>query len=180
MRLEDLIVDAPPVNGRSGGFINAGEALHQGIEASGEWTIGPLTLHAAYSYLGTARFESDVDLGARGVRGNRIPYAPKHMADAALHIALADGVDVEIGVNYLGEQFANASNTRTPSPDGLSGLIPARTLWRASLNVDVSAGKSRLFGRIENLTDEAYISSRVDGLFAGNPRLASIGLAASF
>jgi Fe(3+) dicitrate transport protein len=180
MRLEDLIVDAPPVNGRSGGFINAGEALHQGIEASGEWTIGPLTLHGAYSYLGTARFESDVDLGARGVRGNRIPYAPKHMADAALRIALADGVDVEIGVNYLGEQFANASNTRTPSPDGLSGLIPARTLWRASLNVDLSAGKSRLFGRIENLTDEAYISSRVDGLFAGNPRLASIGLAASF
>ena len=102
------------------------------------------------------------------------------MADVALNVRLGDGLDFEIGVNYLGEQFANASNTRIPSADGLSGLIPARTLWRASLNVDLPLDDSRVFARIENLTNEAYISSRVDGLFAGNPRLASVGLAASF
>ena len=180
MRLHDLIVEGPLVNGRSGSFVNAGEALHQGVELSGEWMLGPVTLNGAYSYLATARFESDVDLGARGVRGNRVPYAPEHMADVALNVRLGDGLDFEIGVNYLGEQFANASNTRIPSADGLSGLIPARTLWRASLNVDLPLDDSRVFARIENLTNEAYISSRVDGLFAGNPRLASVGLAASF
>ena len=180
MRLEDLIVEAPPVNGRSGSFVNAGEALHQGIELSGEWTVGPVTLHGAYSYLATARFESDVDLGARGVRGNRVPYAPEHMADVALQVAVGDGLDFELGVNFLGEQFANANNTRIASADGLSGLIPSRMLWRASLNVDLPTGNSRLFARIENVTNEAYISSRVDGLFAGSPRLASVGLVSSF
>lgn len=180
MRLQDLIVEGPLVNGRSGSFINAGEALHQGVEMSGEWTLGAVTLHGAYSYLATARFESDVDLGAIGVRGNRIPYAPEHMADVAANLAVLDGVDFEIGVNYLGAQFANASNTLIASADGLSGLLPERTLWRASLNVRLPAGDSRVFATVENLTDETYISSRVDGLFAGTPRMASVGLIASF
>ncbi len=180
MRLEDLIVEGPLVNGRSGSFINAGKALHQGVELSGEWTLGPVTLHGAYSYLPTARFESDVDLGATGVRGNRIPYAPEHMADVAVDLAILEGVDFEIGVNYLGAQFANASNTRIASADGLSGLIPERTLWRASLNIQLPVGNSRLFATVENLTDETYISSRVDGLFAGTPRMGSVGLIASF
>lgn len=180
MRLEDIIVEGALVGGRSGSFVNAGEALHQGLELSGDWTLGPVKLLGAYSYLATARLESDVDLGASGVRGNRIPYAPEHMADVALQLGILEGADLEIGVNYVGEQLANASNTTVASADGLSGLIPSRTLWRASLNVRLPDSDTRIFATAENLTDEVYISSRVDGLFAGNPRLLSFGFVTEF
>jgi hypothetical protein len=39
---------------------------------------------------------------------------------------------------------------------------------------------TRVFATAENLTDEVYISSRVDGLFAGNPRLLSFGFVTEF
>ena len=180
MRLEDIIVEGALVGGRSGSFVNAGKALHQGLELSGKWTLDEVTFLGAWSYLATARFESEVDLGASGVRGNRVPYAPEQMADAALQWRPFEGLELEIGVNYLGEQFADAGNTRVASADGLLGIIPDRTLWRASLNIPLKKSDSRFFVTVDNLTDEVYISSRVDGLFAGNPRIASVGFAANF
>jgi Fe(3+) dicitrate transport protein len=102
------------------------------------------------------------------------------MADVALQLGILEGADLEIGVNYVGEQFANASNTTFASADGMSGLIPSRTLWRASLNVRLPDSDTRVFATAENLTDEVYISSRVDGLFAGNPRLLSFGFVTEF
>jgi Fe(3+) dicitrate transport protein len=180
MQLDDLIVEGPLVGGRSGSFVNAGEAAHRGLEISGERKFGALTLSGAYSWLFTAEFAGDVDLGAVGVRGNRIPYAPEHAFDLAVAVQASPEFEADLGVNFLDEQFANASNERKASSDGQRGLIPARTLWRAALHYKPRNAPVRVYVSAQNLADKAYVSSRVDGLFAGAPRTVVAGVEARF
>lgn len=176
MDLSELIVEGSLVGGRSGTFVNAGKARHRGLEGTVSAAIGPFQLGLTYSYLFEAQFLTDVEEVARGVKGNRIPYAPKQFIDASVGYQHPRGIGVELGVNYVGEQFANASNTRMASPDGLNGTIPARTIVRASANYRVPKSRLQLFATVENFFDNAYIASRVDGLFAGPRRQMLVGV----
>lgn len=154
LKLDDLIVEGPLVGGRSGGVGFA----------------------AAYSWLYEATLRSDVDLGASGVRGKRVPYAPVHQFDIAMDVGLGRDLFLEVGVNFLDEQFATADNVRAGSADGMSGLIPARRLWRATLRHEPAGSALRLHLSAQNLFDSKYVASRVDGLFAGMPRLVTAGV----
>lgn len=176
MDLSDLIVEGPLVGGRSGTFVNAGEARHRGFELATTGEIGNFQFGLTYTYLFEAKFLTDVDEVTRGVRGNRIPYAPEHLVDAHIGYRHPVGLAVEFGINHLGEQFANASNTRTATPDGLNGTIPARTIARASVNFRASKSRLQFFATVENFFDNAYIASRVDGLFAGPRRQMLAGV----
>jgi Fe(3+) dicitrate transport protein len=176
LKLDDLIVEGPLVGGRSGSFVNAGRAVHRGLELSGEWRRGGVGFAAAYSWLYEATLRSDVDLGASGVRGKRVPYAPVHQFDIAMDVGLGRDLFLEVGVNFLDEQFATADNVRAGSADGMSGLIPARRLWRATLRHEPAGSALRLHLSAQNLFDSKYVASRVDGLFAGMPRLVTAGV----
>jgi Fe(3+) dicitrate transport protein len=176
MDLSDLIVEGSLVGGRSGTFVNAGEARHRGFELAASADLDRLQLGLTYSYLFEAQFLTDVDEVTRGVRGNRIPYAPEHLVDAHVGYRHPGGFGAEFGINHVSEQFANASNTRIASSDGLTGTIPARTIARASVSYRVPRSRLRLFATVENVFDQAYIASRIDGLFAGPQRQVVVGI----
>lgn len=176
MQLTDLIVDGPLAGGRSGSFVNAGSARHRGIEISGRAVAGETYAALAYTWLADARFTSDAGQGVRGILANRIPYTPEHSIDIAAGTATTSGFAGEIGINYVGRQFANADNRTATSADGQSGLIPARTLARLSLQYALPGSRWRLFTTIENAFDRRYVSSRIDGLFAGQRRQWIVGL----
>ena len=176
MELSELIVEGSLVGGRSGTFVNAGKARHRGLEGTATAAIGPIQLGLTYSYLFEAQFLTDVEEVTRGVKGNRIPYAPKQLIDASIGYRHPRGVDLELGINYVGEQFANASNTRMVSPDGLNGTVPARTIVRTSVNYRLPKSRLQLFATVENFFDNAYIASRVDGLFVGPARQMLVGV----
>lgn len=176
MNLSDLIVDGPLVGGRSGTFVNAGKARHRGIELVASGTQGPVYFGFTYTGLLEAKFLSDTDETIRGVRGNRIPYTPRHQIDAHVGLTSRIGAALELGVSHLSQQFANASNTRIASADGLQGLIPARTIFRMTAQYTIPRTRTRLFASAENLFDQSYIASRIDGLFAGPRRQIVAGV----
>lgn len=176
MRLDDLIVEGPLVGGRSGTFVNAGKALHRGLELSGRIEAGRLRLTGTYTNLYTARFLTDVDESSTGVHGNRVPYAPKKLIDVAVGYEAPNGFGAELGANHVGAQHGNASNTRIASPDGTSGILPPRTIYRLALSFQPPKARFRLFATAENISDQVYISRRVDGLFAGPRRQIVLGI----
>jgi Fe(3+) dicitrate transport protein len=170
MALSDLIVEGPLVGGRSGSFVNAGSARHRGLELGGRANFGTAYATLAYTWLAEAKFTSSVGETARGVLGNRIPYAPEHLVDINIGAATPFGLSGEIGMNHVSRQFANADNRTTVSPDGQSGPIPARTLARVALRYTPPHSRWHIFTTVENIFDKRFISSRIDGLFAGQRR----------
>jgi hypothetical protein len=79
-------------------------------------------------------------------------------------------VSGEIGVDYVSRQFANADNRTMINPDGQSGPVPARTLARVALRYAPPNVRWHIYATVENAFDNRFISSRVDGLFAGQRR----------
>ena len=178
MRLDDLVVEGALVGGRSGSFVNAGRALHHGLELFSTLERGPILVSASYTNLATAKFLTDAGESSANVRGNRLPYAPRTMADLTVRYTILPSLSTELGINYVGEQFANASNTTLASADGQKGLIPARTLYRLAAEYAIPNSGWSIFLSGQNLADTAYISSRVDGLFAGPRRQIVAGIKA--
>ncbi len=176
MVLSDLIVEGQLVGGRSGTFVNAGRARHRGLELEGGWSRGPVRLGITYTWLEEASFLSDVGDGLGGIRGNRIPYSPEHMIDARIGLRVRKGMEVELGANHVSQQFANADNTVLASADGLKGTVPARTILRLAAKHDLRRKGWQIYLAAENILDTAYISSRIDGLFAGTRRQLVFGL----
>jgi Fe(3+) dicitrate transport protein len=170
MAVGDLIVEGPLIGGRSGSFLNAGSARHRGLELSGRAAFGKVHATAVYTWLAEAKFTSEIGDAAVGVRGNRIPYAPEHMIDIGIGATTRFGVSGEIGVNHVSRQFANADNLTKISPDGQSGRIPARMLARVALRYAPPQVRWHIFATVENVFDNRFISSRIDGLFAGQRR----------
>lgn len=168
--LEDLIVEGPLVGGRSGSFVNAGEARHQGFEGQADWRFDSgVSLAVAYAHQWTAQFRGDVSESARGVSGNRIPYAPERILDVA--IGYERGAwSGELGLNAISSQFADSRNTVAATADGQAGLIPGRTILRAAVTFAPAATPWRVRVTASNLADEVYLATRTDGAFAGARR----------
>jgi Fe(3+) dicitrate transport protein len=146
----------------SGGNFNTGHSRHIGGEASLTFDLAsalraeglsvPLVIN--YTWVPMAAFVG----GLYG--GNRLPYAPEHLANAQLRVVHRSGAAAQITANLVSAQFADRENTSFPSADGLVGEIPtyvtldlrlAYTLRRAGITVSVT-------GR--NLTDQVYIANR--------------------
>jgi len=146
----------------SGGNFNTGHSRHIGGEASLTFDLAsalraeglsvPLVIN--YTWVPMAAFVG----GLYG--GNRLPYAPEHLANAQLRVVHRSGAAAQLTANLVSAQFADRENTSFPSADGLVGEIPtyvtldlrlAYTLRRAGITVSVT-------GR--NLTDQVYIANR--------------------
>lgn len=183
----ELIVAGPLLGLASGTLVNAGKATHAGIELylRHQWQaintarIKPW-LTVSLTNLAKAQFESNVGEGGANVRGNRIPYAPKWMGDVGLGFESDSGFGGSLNVHYVGEQFGDARNTVAQSDDGTKGLIPGYSLINLSMTYQPKARDWEIYLSVHNLLDHQYISTRTDGLFAGPPRQALIGLRKSF
>ena len=192
MDYQNQLVPASLAGGVGAVLTNGGETLHQGLEMAGRFDAATLrsTSHnvyvrAAWTWLPVARFTGVRTSNIPGfsgvsVSGNRLPYAPAQTLTTTLGYANASGLDLMVEAQRVGEQYADDLNTVLPTPDGQRGLIPAMTLWNASVNYRLSRLPLTLFGTVKNLGDVTAIVDRSRGILPTMPRLVQVGVRVTF
>ncbi len=188
---ENQIIPASVAGGIGATLTNAGETLHQGVEVSAQIESGALLgsehdvrLRLAYTGVPEAKFVGTRVSGIPGftqvsVSGNRVPYAPEHMLTASLAYVHPAGLMGTIEAVSVSSQFGDDLNTVAGTLDGQRGLIPASTLWNATVNYKLPVGAT-FFVTVKNLFDRTVIVDRTRGLLPGIPRLVQSGLSFSF
>lgn len=180
------------INNGAGRFINGGESEMSGVEFAGRADFGTILktphnvyLLGAYTNLFTARFKKDGLNPADGiVSGERLPYAPRHLASLSVGYQHPVGIDARIGAEYVSQQQPDTFARVLPPVDtalsGLSGAIPAYTLVNAAITYKPRGARSSYFLSGHNLADRHYLVSRVDGMAAGRTRQVVGGLRYTF
>ncbi|MFT4172459.1 MAG: TonB-dependent siderophore receptor [Rhodocyclaceae bacterium] len=134
--------------------VQLGEVHTRGVELEGKIALTQgLSLTAAYTWI-----DSEITRGARNQVGQSRPNVPEHTAsvwaDYAFGGALA-GLELGLGVRYVGSSPANAENTF---------YAPSSTLADLALRYDFSRlGAAwrglRIDVNVKNLFDESYVGS---------------------
>ncbi len=188
MDYENQIVPASVAGGLGATLTNGGETLHQGFEFGARVDTGTIIrsphnvyVNAAYTYLPDARFEGNRFSTIPGfstvrVTGNRLPYAPEHLATVSFGYGHSSGFDGFVEAVYIGEQFGDDLNTVAPSPDGQRGLIAGYTTWNATLNYHVEKIRTTFFVTTKNFLNDTFIIDRTRGILPNSPRLVHAGL----
>ena len=202
------VIPASVAGGAGATVTSAGRTVHTGLEAEarltragrGAWV--PFASVAA-TWLPVARFADDrqVFIGAGagdvagkvyatqsaagtrrplGVRGRRLPYAPRALATVTLGVLHAAGWDASVSAVHTGAQFGDAANTRATVPDGQQGVLPAATVWQASAQWAPRRGPFTVFGSVHNLTDALVLVDRTRGMLPGMPRTVRVGMRRGF
>lgn len=186
-QLDDIVI-----NNGAGNFINGGESEQTGLELAGRIDFGTIYdmahniyVQGSYTNLFTAEFKKDGLNAADGIiDGDRLPYAPKHIASLSVGYEHPIGFDARIGVDYVSRQepdtFARVLQPVDAALSGLSGDIPAYTLFNVSANYRPIGSKATYFLSGYNLTDREYLASRVDGMVAGRGRQVVAGVRYDF
>lgn len=208
MDFENQVVPAAVAGGSGATLTSAGRTLHQGLELDlrGEFSErGGLVpfLSVAATWLPVARYEGtrfafigvgggDVvnkvyaEQNAAGTRsavsvsGNRLPYAPETMLTTTLGLRHRTGVDLSVEAVRIGAQFGDAANTRITVADGQQGLLPANTIWNASLNWRPSTLGVTVFASVKNAANALVIVDRTRGLLPGMGRVVLMGVERDF
>jgi Fe(3+) dicitrate transport protein len=183
---DDIVVAGPT----SGSFINGGKSQQSGIELAGRINFGHLydSTHnfyvaGSYTNLFTAKFKK-TNAAADVYSGDRLPYAPKHLASLSFGYEHPVGFDARIGVDYVSEQQEDLSYREGRSEEdvlsGRTGRIPAYTLLNATVNYRPVGSHLSYFLSAYNLADKEYLASRVDGMVAGRQRQVFGGIRYDF
>ena len=189
MDYENQIVPASLAGGVGATLTNGGATLHQGLELRAQIDSAPITnsahdiyLRVAYTYLPVAeftgtRFSNIPGSGSVSVSGNRLPYAPEHMAVFGVGYAYR-AFDGRVEAVRTGDQYTDDLNTAAPTPDGQRGLIPGYTEWNAAVNYTIR--RTTVFLTVKNLSNELFIVDRTRGILPGSPRLFQAGVRLGF
>lgn len=183
---DDIVVAGPT----SGSFINGGKSQQSGIELAGRINFGHIydSTHnfyvaGSYTNLFTAKFNK-TNAAADVFSGDRLPYAPKHLASLSLGYEHPVGFDARIGIDYVSEQQEDVSYREGRSEEdvlsGRTGRIPAYTLLNATVNYRPVGSHLSYFLSAYNLADKEYLASRIDGMVAGRQRQVFGGIRYDF
>jgi iron complex outermembrane receptor protein len=128
---------------------NAGDTIHQGVEAYVQWRAlqndaGRLTATAAYTF-SDFRFDNDPVY-----RNNRLAGAPRHQIHGEISWRSAQGWHVTPNLNWIPEDV-DVDYTNTTK-------APGYTVWGLEAGYDLPNGVT-LFLDARNLTDENYIAT---------------------
>ncbi|HWR52505.1 MAG TPA: TonB-dependent receptor, partial [Bryobacteraceae bacterium] len=176
------IIPAAVSGGATTSLVNAGRTLHRGAEFSlaADWarlTRTGLFTEVRYTWLPVARFES------AEYAGNRLPYAPKATVSLEAGWRHRSGFQIGVDGTRAGSQFADNRETRQPSADGTTGLIPAYWVWNASAGKEFAREQYsvRPYITVKNMADALYISSRAPlGIQPGMARQVNGGIRLRF
>ncbi|WP_102797374.1 TonB-dependent receptor family protein [Bowmanella denitrificans] len=152
---------------------NGGETQHQGMEFQLAYQLG-----AGFSLDTNATWVPKSEFRTGDNKGNRLPYAPKLLANLALNYSQGDFIST-LSAHYRGEQYGDPTN-QIDIPDNAAGgiwggLIPAYTVLDLVGQYNVSSALS-LFGSVKNLTDKRYITGMREGIYVGPERSLEVGL----
>ncbi|HET9358604.1 MAG TPA: TonB-dependent receptor [Vicinamibacterales bacterium] len=187
---ENQIVPASLAGGVGAALTNGGATLHRGFELMALLDSAPLLnsahnlyVRAAYTALPVAqfvgvRFSNVPGFGGVSVTGNRLPYAPEHLATIGAGYVHPSGVDAMIEAVYTSSQFGDDLNTVDSTSDGQRGLIPGYMVWNTA--VSYAFRRATAFVTVKNLLDELFIVDRARGILPGSPRLVQAGIRLRF
>ncbi len=168
-------------------WANGGRTVNTGFELNGRWDLPRvlpaghrLFLSGAYTSVVQAEVRSAVNVAGVNTLGNRLAYAPRHLLSPAINYQHRNGINWNLSVEHVSDQFADDLNTRLPSANGSIGLIPGYTVVNTALNVPLGQRGPVLFFNLGNASDRRYIVSRVDGIHVGRPRQAMGGIRYQF
>mgnify|MGYP006191351309 CR=1 FL=1 len=109
--------------------------------------------------------------------GNRIPYAPKILANLALSYT-GEALSVGLTAHHRGEQYGDPTNIEaipTNAAGGIwGGLLPAYTVYDLLAQYTVFDGLT-VYGSVKNLADKQYITGLRQGVYVGTERSVEAG-----
>ena len=156
---------------------NAGETEHRGMEFMLGYQLGAgFSIDTNATWVPTSEFKTGDN------QGNRLPYAPKVIANLALNYQL-EQLSAALSAHHRGEQYGNSANTvdlPTNAAGGIwGGLLPAYTVLDLTAQYNL-ADNIRLFAAVKNLTDKRYITALRQGIYVGPERSFELGVSYSF
>lgn len=156
---------------------NAGETAHRGMEFMlGYELAGGFSLDTNATWVPTSEFKTGEN------QGNRLPYAPKIIANVALNYQL-EQLSAALTAHYRGEQYGDASNREDIPANAAGGiwggLMPSYTVLDLMAQYKFDNGFS-VFGAVKNLTDKRYITGLRQGIYVGPERSFEAGIRYKF
>lgn len=156
---------------------NAGETAHRGMEFMlGYELAGGFSLDTNATWVPTSEFKTGEN------QGNRLPYAPKIIANVALNYQL-EQLSAALTAHYRGEQYGDASNREDIPANAAGGiwggLMPSYTVLDLTAQYKLDNGFS-VFGAVKNLTDKRYITGLRQGIYVGPERSFEAGIRYKF
>jgi len=152
---------------------NAGETKHQGMEFILGYELG-----GGFSIDGNATWVPESEFKTGENRGNRLPYAPKHLGNLALNYS-DDKFSTALTAHYRGEQYGDPSNREDIPSNAAGGIwggkIPSYTVVDLMAQYKLSESLT-LFGALKNLTDKRYITGLREGIYVGPERSMEVGI----
>lgn len=158
---------------------NAGETRHYGMEFSGAYQLAEQwALDANLTWVPYSKFLTEKEPNPKtAIVGNRLPYAPKVVANLGLNYDL-EQLQLTLNLHHRGEQFGDQTNLvalPTNAAGGIwGGLIPAYTVVDLLAQYEFSSDVA-LFGGVKNLADKRYITGLREGIYVGPERSFEIG-----
>lgn len=192
MDYQNQIVPASLAGGLGATLTNGGETLHAGLEVAARGSLAVpfpqaarVYTRVAYTYLPVAEFRGARFSNVPGfanvrVTGNRLPYAPEHVATVTGGYQAGDRTDLFAELVFLSSQYADDLNTVPGSADGQRGRIDGSATWNAGVNVQALPGRLHLFAAAYNVADRLYIADRSRGILPGPPRRIQAGMRLMF
>lgn len=141
------------------GFLNLGQARHQGAEFELKWRPQPvrgLELTAAYTHV-------DTEQQSGAFQGNQLPYAPRRQI--ALHATYrSNGWIWNMNGHYQSDMFSDGANTQTENATGSVGHIPSYWVWNAHVGYAFAWNGTRMKAGlgVNNLLNRDYYFRGVD------------------
>ncbi|MCS6987863.1 MAG: TonB-dependent receptor [Sphingomonadaceae bacterium] len=106
--------------------------------------------------------------------GNRLPYAPEWLLDAALGVAHG-GLTAQVEFVGQGAMFGDDVNLIPVTPDGQRGRIDGWVQINLAASYAPDGRRWEVFATVKNLADRLVVVDRVRGILPGLPRLVQAG-----
>ena len=152
---------------------NAGKTKHYGLEGSlGLELGGGFSLDSNLTCVPVSEFTTVQ------YNGNRLPYAPKFLANAALNYQQGK-LSSSLMAHYRGEQYGDPANTKeipTGAGGGIwGGKMSSYTVYDLTSRYQVSE-QLGLQAAVKNLTDKRYIAGMRQGIYVGPERSFEVAM----
>ncbi len=195
-QFNDLIVIDNIGGTGTGETENFGRVDSSGLEFSAQYDPGtannwgysnPWYFNATYTHATQVNSATSTDaesIFSYGAAGNKVPYIPELVFSMGMGIE-SENWGAHVSGSYVGDTFTSANNVNDQingegEPDARFGKTDAYFILDVSAYYRIRDG-IKLFGGVQNLLDENYLSSRQpEGPRPGMPMFAYAGLELEF